>query len=281
MNVALCNKRANTWHVPEFGGGATCDVAPNIFLPAYRIMEDIGRSEPESMSWYVLNLGANNGIDGDPFFNALVRNPTKWRGLAIEPSNAILSSKTVFEWLQRNYKRFPGISLLHGGITASDAARVSKSKNPNPGKNQSIDYLKLDIDSCDCHVLRTLMEDPYYHAKVLQVELNHHLPPPIMYNDMCKNDVHGLASPGNVEVCVHGLEPLHHGYVEPHHSPLSGHAATRLTRASSVLPRLSIAYLVAPTHLAMHSPHADSTPRAVLACDRITSRLLSTHAIHH
>lgn len=192
MEVASCNQRAPTWHVPEFGGGATCDVAPNIFLPAYRIMEDLDRFEPEAMSWYVLNIGAHDGISGDPFYNALVRNPTKWKGLAIEPGPAINT-------LRKNYARFAGIDLWHMGVTATDVARTSKARSPNTS-GKTIDYLKLDIDSCDCHVLRTLMDDPYYHAKVLQVELNHHLPPPIMYMDMCKNNVHGTSNPGNTEV---------------------------------------------------------------------------------
>ena len=54
--------------------------------------------------------------------------------------------------------------------------------------------LKIDIDGCECHLLSILMRDPYYHAKVIQVELNHHIMPPISYKGMCRDGDHGRNS---------------------------------------------------------------------------------------
>jgi hypothetical protein len=62
-----------------------------------------------------------------------------------------------------------------------------------------MDFLKIDVDGCDCHLLEELLKDPFFRAKVIQIELNHHVPPPIAYKDMCANDTYGRSS-SNLDV---------------------------------------------------------------------------------
>lgn len=66
-----------------------------------------------------------------------------------------------------------------------------KRNAPYPTETKTMDVFKIDIDGCDCHVLEEMLKDPFYRAKVIQVETNHHIPPPIAYQDMCKDDVPG------------------------------------------------------------------------------------------
>ena len=46
-----------------------------------------------------------------------------------------------------------------------------------------MDIFKLDIDGCECHILSTLMQtlprSRWNRPKIIQIELNHILPPPI------------------------------------------------------------------------------------------------------
>jgi hypothetical protein len=62
-----------------------------------------------------------------------------------------------------------------------------------------MDFLKIDVDGCDCHLLQELLVDSFFKAKIIQIELNHHIPPPIAYKDMCEDDVYGRSS-GNLDV---------------------------------------------------------------------------------
>ena len=70
------------------------------------------------------------------------------------------------------------------------------AKAPYPSPGRTLDVLKFDIDSCDCHYIEVLLRDSFFHAKLLQVETNHHLPPPIVWKDMCLNGVNGRVGKG-------------------------------------------------------------------------------------
>ena len=45
-----------------------------------------------------------------------------------------------------------------------------------------------------------MLKDEYYRAKVIQVECNHYLPPPISYRDMCKQNAYGQSGAQTFDV---------------------------------------------------------------------------------
>ena len=54
--------------------------------------------------------------------------------------------------------RQPNMVAVHAGIPVETAAAAAKQPNPNTSP-QSMDYLKVDIDGCDCHVLENVGEE--------------------------------------------------------------------------------------------------------------------------
>jgi len=79
------------------------------------------------------------------------------------------------------------------------------------------DIIKIDTDGCDCHILLSLLSDSSMLAKIIQIELNHILPPPISYMDMCEDDVYGRSG-GSLDVWGCSMQAAYdivrkHGYV--------------------------------------------------------------------
>jgi hypothetical protein len=149
------------------------------------------------MSNFVLNVGANDGVWGDPLFPLFERHSNIIGGVLIEPGH-------IFKKLKENYQDYRFAYLINEGVSPSNGRELCKQYfsdslpikhyAPYPTKDKTLDVFKLDIDGCDCHVLEEMLKDPFYRAKLIQVETNHHIPPPIAYQDMCKNDVHGRSS---------------------------------------------------------------------------------------
>lgn len=167
------------------------DVCPSIFLPLTRIWTEIQSRHPTNMSMFLVNIGANNGINADPMFPIIKGNPSIG-GVLIE------YDRHLFQQLRNNMQEYPNLQLVNDGISPENAVSLCKGKKigdaPNPSPHASLDILKLDIDGCECHILAVLMQDSFYLAKVIQIELNHHIPPPISYKDMCANGSSGRAS---------------------------------------------------------------------------------------
>ena len=177
-----------TPHEPRGYCKEESDVCPSIFLPLSRVFSEI--SKIATPSFYGINIGANDGVTADPVYPILTTNPD-FHLLALEPN------VQIFEKLKRNLIPFKNARPLNVGVYASTATSVANDF-PNPSM-EDMDILKIDIDSCDCHILENLMLDKRYHAKIVQVELNHIITPPVAYKDMCRHDVHGRSS-GNLDV---------------------------------------------------------------------------------
>ncbi|MDZ7783941.1 MAG: FkbM family methyltransferase [Halioglobus sp.] len=60
--------------------------------------------------FFVLNIGANDGVDNDPIHPFLLMYP-HWRGIFVEPITY------NFEQLVRNYRRFPNVELVQAAIS--------------------------------------------------------------------------------------------------------------------------------------------------------------------
>ena len=92
-------------------------------------------------------------------------------------------------------EKFPNVKLINKGVSPSNVREILKVVKLHEDK--TLDILKLDIDGCECQLLGELLEDPYYRAKIIQIELNHIISPPIAYKDMCDKDLHGWSNVPN------------------------------------------------------------------------------------
>ena len=194
-------------HVP----GDTC---PMIAIPIDRVWDQLLATLGEKeMSHYLVNIGANDGFSADPTYLLLEKHPKKFKGIALEPG-------PTFDALQAKYNRtFPHVLTAKRGIAPSTAVEDARAGNPNDS-GKSIDIIKIDIDSCECHILEVLLAEKtgYYRAKIINVEVNHNLPPPIAYREFCVDDAFGRNG-GNGQIDVFGCsvqaayDVLHpHGY---------------------------------------------------------------------
>lgn len=168
-------------HSVEPYSKAYCDdaaVCPSIFVPLSRTWEELNKKFPHEMSRHAINIGANDGVWQDPLYPVLQAYPD-FQIVALEPG-------PKFPKLVENMKPYKNVLCINKGIWASNArGPLLKVRRQNL---ESIDILKIDIDSCDCHILEELLKDHYFHAKIVQVELNHWIVPPFAYKEMCMND---------------------------------------------------------------------------------------------
>lgn len=193
------------------------DVCPSIFLALDRVMHDIAEASPSTVSNFVINIGARDGVVDDPLFPVLEANPTVG-GVFIEVD------PNWFPQLQGNYgSRFPNAQLVQTGVSPTNAVELCKGDAtaasrgaPYPSGERTVDVFKFDIDGCECHILEVMMRDSFYHAKIIQLEVNHMVPPPISWRDMCRDDVNGRSNHGldvwgcSIQAAYDVLRP--HGY---------------------------------------------------------------------
>ena len=193
-----CPTHGSTWPInsvvpPEPSGSCKLetDVCPSIFLPLNRIWSELQRYAPESMSSYVQNVGAKDGLAADPLL-PLFRAYPNTAAVAMEPSNR------MFPRLQRNMQQFANVRPLKAAISPSNAVELLRYDTHRNGSAtvRTMDIFKLDIDGCECHILEVLLSSPeaWAHPKVIQIEMNHLLIPPLGYRDMCANDAPGRST---------------------------------------------------------------------------------------
>jgi hypothetical protein len=187
--------------VPELAAGyckEEADVCPSIFLPLDRVLADIALHAPDAMSRFVVNIGSKDGVSADPVYPVLVANP-RTGGVFVEAGGDMLGK------LAAHYApRFPNAQPVQSFVAPSNVAAVARGDAARaraagvyPTPARSLDVLKIDIDGCDCHLLQVLLAEPdgFFAAKVVQIELNHVLPPPLAWRDMCLGDAPGRSGP--------------------------------------------------------------------------------------
>ena len=195
------------------GDAAVC---PSIFLTMDVVFRELERHFPTRMSNFVLNIGAANGVDDDPVYPLMKeRGGTSMGGVFIEYEGAGYAA------LAKTYAQFPYAQLINEGMNFNNLLTLPKGVNgtalaggvaptnnragpqrgggpyPNPAAGRTLDIFKFDIDGCECHYLEEMMaKEPFFHAKLIEVETNHHIPPPIHYRDMCLNGENGRDGKG-------------------------------------------------------------------------------------
>lgn len=172
-------------------------MCPSIFLSLERVVDGIRDVVPDAMSNFCVNIGTREGMEADPVYPILDALPDTG-GVFIE------ANEYEFGRLKGNYDaRFPNAQTVNAFISPSNAAAVSRGDAARaraagvyPSQRRSLDVLKIDIDGCDCHILESLLAeaDAFFEAKVIQIELNHVIPPPLVWKDMCPADASGRST---------------------------------------------------------------------------------------
>lgn len=112
---------------------------------------------------YVVDIGASTGVPTDPAYKYITNK--EYKGLCIEgnPVNIpTLSSRTHFD--------------IHTGyITPENILDIFEKHNVPI----EFDYLKIDIDGYDLHVLRVILSK--YKPAIICAEINEKIPPPIAF----------------------------------------------------------------------------------------------------
>ena len=166
----------------------------------HREWTELMKKSQDRMSHFFINIGGNDGKTDDPIYPLIEKEPSIG-GIVIEPNPVYWSD------LKKNLGTFENIYIEHEGISVSNAIELVKGpvalkQNAHyPTNDRTVDIFKFDIDSCECHILEEMMKDKFYHAKVIQIELNHVIPPPISYRDMCYNGAHGRSGEKQIWGC--------------------------------------------------------------------------------
>ena len=182
------------------------DVCPSIFIKLLRVWDELNASFPDKMSHFVQNVGARDGISGpDPLYPLIKAYPDQLSAVLVEPNSLMV------EKLRKNYMRFARSKIVETGISPSNAATLMAYESQH-----SMDIFKFDIDGCECHILDVLLKDPTWtNPKVIQIETNHLLMPPLSYIDLCRNDTPGRSTSRDLDVWGCSIQAAYN-VVQPH-----------------------------------------------------------------
>lgn len=142
---------------------------------AWKICELINAEQPNFASRYVVNIGAGDGVScNDPCYPLF---QIGYSGLAVEGED----NKEIYE----NIPSENIMKITNFMVTPFNVNHLfNHAKVPN-----NFDFLKIDIDGYDGPVLESILMGGY-RPKIIQVEINPEIPPPIefsvMYSDMYK-----------------------------------------------------------------------------------------------
>jgi len=121
---------------------------------------------PETKRSYV-DIGAGDGIDMSNTFE-LAR--AGWAGVCLE------GYPLRFAQLAQTYRSLPRVTLVRAYVSPKNVGSLLQGA----GVDRSVPVLNLDIDSCDLHVARALME--VTRPRLMIVEWNDLFPPPLKFS---------------------------------------------------------------------------------------------------
>ena len=115
------------------------------------------------------NLGANDGISGDPT-HALFA--SSWSGLVVEPSK----EENLWRRLWTNVP-WPRVVKDNSAVTPDNVLAIFR----RAGLPHDLDVLKIDLDSYDIFVVERIVLHSAFRPKILVMEINEKIPPPVMF----------------------------------------------------------------------------------------------------
>jgi len=139
------------------------------FCKVYRphiLAQAINSSFPNLATYYAVNIGAGDGKSCfDPVYPLFL---SGYEGLALEWED----NKELFKNLPSpKVKKLTGVC-----VTPQNVAEILNSA----GCPKQCDFLKIDVDGYDGPVLKAILESGY-QPKVMQIEINPEIPPPIEF----------------------------------------------------------------------------------------------------
>ncbi len=154
----------------------------------------------------VANLGANDGVSGDPTFQLF---ESGWSGLAVEPSKEVQNGFVERPLWERLWENLPWDRVVKDDtpVTPNNVIAIfERARLPH-----DLDVLKIDLDSYDIFVVERLLRHSPFRPKIIVMEINEKIPPPIMFAPNFRREYkwagdHFMAS--SASMVVRTLQPL-------------------------------------------------------------------------
>lgn len=168
-----------------------------------------------------VNIGANNGVDGDPLGTVVTALPAAWA----------VAGEMDPELCAAHRENLPHVKLWCGMVTPANAWEMMDAWLPTDDallREQGmliVDVLKVDIDSYDCALVETFLKGTYskgakavlkLRPKIIVMEVNDAIPPPLqmalLYNPATANtSLEDRACGGNIPLAGCSLSyQVHH-----------------------------------------------------------------------
>ena len=115
----------------------------------------------------VANLGANDGVSGDPTFELF---EAGWSGLAVEPSKAVHEGFAERPLWERLWENLPWDRVVKDDtpVTPDNVIAIfERARLP-----LDLDVLKIDLDSYDIFVVERLLRHSRYRPKIIVMEIS-------------------------------------------------------------------------------------------------------------
>jgi hypothetical protein len=116
---------------------------------------------------YAVDIAACDGVTKS---NSLALYRQGWEGLAIE------GDPESFARLARVYRGLPRVGLVRAWVSPGNVADLLRAA----GVPRAFDFLSLDIDGYDHHVLAAVLEE--FSPRLVCAEINEKIPPPLAFS---------------------------------------------------------------------------------------------------
>lgn len=156
------------------GGLSPPPVGPNAHPTFQQLLDQyVPQSE---RSGYLINVGAKDGKDHDPTYPLLYDG---YDGILFEGDEDMKERLYSQIAALPHYKTTP--PTISWGFLSPDTVIPRLAEG---GARKDLDALKIDIDSFDAQLLEIILEKGGYRPKIVMVEFNPDIPPPISWHQL-------------------------------------------------------------------------------------------------
>ena len=154
------------------GGGGNHDHLVDTLreaIGAVKALTDLNPTVLPHMNDWAANMGANTGKAYDPIYPFF---ESGWSGMAVE------ISQRMWPDLNANLP-WPRVKKVNKAVAPNNIVQMLH----DAGAPRSLDLFKIDIDSYDVFVLQALLRNGSFRPKMLVMEINEKVPPPICFSN--------------------------------------------------------------------------------------------------